>query len=200
MNMQRFSPEEVEKIKEEYVSQIVVPKNLSGTQYLLCPVGLVGAGKTTVVKPLAEKLGLVRISSDDIRKLLKDHGYDYEMTLEIAMRIAVDFLGQGYSLALDADCAGEKARQVISQAVQKFGVKTVWIHINPPEEFILNKLRHYPHTWLFKDADDAIANYRARKPLHEKLDMPFVYVFDTSQSDLTRQLEEGARAIEKVLN
>ncbi|MDE1944098.1 MAG: hypothetical protein KGH97_01205 [Patescibacteria group bacterium] len=46
-------------------------------QVFLAPVGRVGAGKTTVVKPLAERLGLVRISSDEIRKLLKERGLGY---------------------------------------------------------------------------------------------------------------------------
>lgn len=197
--MKPITPEEIDTIEKEYRSQIAVPEHQPSVQYLLCPVGLVGAGKTTVVKPLAERLGLVRISSDEIRKLLWEHGYGYEMMMDIAVRIAMEFLRQGFSLVLDADCAGEKGRKIIDRAVEEFGVRVQWIHINPPEEFIINKLTNYPHTWLFRDADEAIANYRARKPLHEKLDMPFTYVFDTSAPDLDRQIDEGARAIEKAL-
>ena len=73
------------------------------------------------------------------------------------------------------------------------------MHVNPSEEFILNKLRTYNHTWLFKDADEAIANYYWRKLLHEHLSMPFVYTFDTSRDDLPHQIEEAIEKIERAL-
>ena len=67
--------------------------------------------------------------------------------------------------------------------------------INPPEEFILNKLRNHKPTWLFKNADEAIKNYEARKPLHQNLDFDFAYTFDTSKPDLDEQIEEATKII-----
>ena len=62
---------------DDIEKNIVIPEP-KGEKFLLCPVGIIGAGKTTVVKPLAEKLGLVRISNDEIRKTLKEAEYDLE--------------------------------------------------------------------------------------------------------------------------
>ena len=46
-------------------------------ELILCPVGLVGAGKTTVLKPISKILNLVRVSSDEIRGILKQEGYNF---------------------------------------------------------------------------------------------------------------------------
>ncbi len=81
---------------------------------------------------------------------------------------------------------------------EEYGAFSIWIHINPPEEFILNKLRTYNHTWLFKDADEAIDNYMRRKHLHEHLPMAFLHTFDTSREGLGEEIEETAHKIEST--
>lgn len=197
--MRKISNKVIKQIQAEYLAQFVIPKKISQLQYLLCPVGLVGAGKTTVLKPLARRLNLIRISTDEIRKLLADSGFGYDFVAKIVENIATKFLREGHSLALDADCAGKNGKELIKKAVKKFGVKIIWIHINPPENFIINKLLRYKHTWLFKNPEEAIQNYFARKSLHKYLNMPFVYTFDTSKNNLTKQISEAAILIEKAL-
>ena len=83
---------------------------------------------------------------------------------------------------------------------KELGIKIIWIHINPPEKFIINKLKNYKkHSLLFKDSEDAINNYLERKPLHKKLNFPFIYNFDPSRPDLKSQLKEATSIIEKEL-
>ncbi len=185
-----------ELITKLYIDQLIVPSERPKRQFFLCPVGLVGAGKSTVMKPLADRLHLVRISTDEIRKLLKEQGYNHVRTAEIAYGIIRDFAQKGYSIAIDADCAGSSVADTIKQAAKAIGAEVLWIHINPPEDFIINKLKNFNHTWLFKDAQDALASYYRRKPLHEKLDFPFIYTFDTSRTDIPQQLNDAVRAIE----
>ncbi len=187
------------QIKDAYISQLVIPNQKPDRQFFLCPIGLVGAGKSTVIKPLAERFQLVRISTDEIRKLLKERGYNAVKTADLAFSIISDFAHKGYSIAIDADCAGKNVSESIMRSVNAIGAKVAWIHIDPPEDFILQKLINFKHTWLFKNADDAIENYYRRKPLHENLDYPFLYIFDTSRSDLFLQLEEAAGVIEGFL-
>lgn len=177
-------------ISSLYKSEVVVPLEKPSVQMILCPVGLVGAGKSTVIKPIAKKLSLVRISTDEIRKLLKENGYNYTRVREIAFMIISDYLSEGYSIVIDADCVDREARRGIAQLVEKYRLKTVWIHINPPEDFIIDKLKNFRHTWLFKDAEEAIDIYQKRKPLHEeylKL-ISFDFIFDTSKKDLNEQV------------
>lgn len=189
----------LERITKLYVEQLAVPSERPERQFLLCPIGLVGAGKSTVIKPLVERLHLVRVSTDEIRKLLKEQGYNHIRTSEIAYSIISDFARNGHSIAIDADCAGNNVADTITQSAKTIGAKVVWIHINPPEAFIINKLKNFQHTWLFKDADEAIANYYRRKPLHEHLDYPFIYTFDPSRPDLPKQLNEAVKLIEAFL-
>ena len=113
--------------------------------------------------------------------------------------IIQNFAKQGYSIAIDADCAGHNVAETIKKAAQSIGAQTIWIHINPPEEFILNKLKNYKHTWLFKDSDDALASYYRRKPLHEELDFPFAYTFDTSKNNVAEQIEDAASVIDALV-
>ncbi|MFA5184933.1 MAG: hypothetical protein WC551_00400 [Patescibacteria group bacterium] len=189
---------ELAELITDYEKTLSLPDDIRKPQLLVCPVGLVGAGKSTVIKPLSDKLGLVRISTDEIRHLLKDRGFTFALVEEIGLYLLKKNLIFGFSVAIDADCAGS-ASKFIQQVPQKFPkAKIVWLHINPPEEFILNKLKNFKHTWLFKDADEAIANYFRRKPLHDHLDMPFLYTFDTSRPDLEKQIEEAVGLIEGI--
>ena len=165
---------------------------------MLCPVGLIGSGKTTVLKPLAKKLGLVRISTDEIRKMLKERGFSYDGDENIAFAVGKHFIGKGYGIAIDADCVRLSKKKKIERFAKKLSMPIIWIHINPPEKFILNKLKNYPHTWLFKDARQAIANYKARKPLHKNLNFDFAYMFDTSRPNLKQQIKEAADIIKRL--
>jgi predicted kinase len=179
---------EVRNILHKYRNSLVVYEKKSVRQFFLCPIGLVGAGKTTVLKPLAEQLQAVRVSTDEIRKILKDKGYNYDFAREIAQKIIEDFAKGGYSVAIDADCVNKK--DDIEKLAKKVGAKIIWLHINPPEEFIINKLRNFKNGWLVEDNEEMIRNYFERKPLHQKLDFSFLYVFDTSKNNLKEQIKE----------
>jgi len=196
--MEKIPNEVYERVRSAYLKQIRVPGTKPQRQYILCPVGLVGAGKTTVIKPLAEKLNLVRISGDEIRKVFKEEGFGYDRVRELMFVLVESFLEKGFSVAIDSDCASEESREHIKEAEERSGAKALWIHINPPEAFILRKLKHLTPNWL-GTAEAMIENYYRRKPLHELLDLPFLYTFDTSRGDLDRQIEEAVSTITESL-
>ncbi len=179
-------------IKNKYLQQIVLPTEKPSKQYLLCPIGLVGAGKTTVVKPLSEMLSLVRISGDEIRKLFKEQGYGYDRVHDLAFELIDHFLTRGHSVCIDSDCAGNIER--IKKVAGKLDIQIVWIHINPPEEFILNKLSNLKPNWL-GTAEEMIANYHERKSVRKDIDLDFTVVFDTSRSDIQEQIESSVSII-----
>lgn len=173
-----------------FKKSIVLPAFKPKKQVILAPVGLVGAGKSTVVIPLSEKLSLVRVSNDELRKLLQFHGFNYVRTRELTRRLIREFLKEGYSICIDSDSIDAIAEEEIRTCCQIFSATAIWIHINPPEAFIIHKLTHYKHTWLFRDAEHALKVMNVRKLLHEEY-LPhkkFYYVFDTSQ-DIVAQIE-----------
>ena len=188
-----------EEIKAVYLQQMELPSTIPPVQFLLCPVGLVGAGKTTVVKPLAKQLDLVRVSGDELRKLIKERGYTYDRMKPMSYDITTHFLSAGYSLAIDSDCAPADNQAKIAEVARTYHLQVIWIHIDPPEEFILNKLSHLTPNWL-GTAEQMVKNYHARKPLHEHLDhLRFTYTFDTSRADLPQQIEMGCEALEQAV-
>src|SRR3989344_2120515 len=134
--------EQEREVMQEYKKSLVVPQHPKRKLFMLCPVGLVGSGKTTVVKPLCEMLSLVRISGDDIRRLLKERGMGYEPLVPITKILAEEFLAQGVSVAIDSDSVSPRNRKIIAEAEEKYGALPIWVHVNPPEEFFLNKLRN----------------------------------------------------------
>ena len=186
---------EKNRIKNLYEKGLTIPRDKPERQILLCSIGLIGAGKTTVIEPLSKKLNLIRFCTDDIRKLLKENGYGYESAQDINVQLVRKYLKAGYSVAIDGDSASEHSRKLIAETEDNYNIKAIWIHINPPEEFIINKLRNFKHTWLFRDGEHAIENYYERKPLHKNLDMSFVYTFDTSRSDISKQIDEAVNLI-----
>ncbi|MBU6321540.1 AAA family ATPase [Patescibacteria group bacterium] len=170
-------------------------------QIFLAPVGRVGAGKTTVVKPLAERLGLVRISSDEIRRLLKELGHDYKPLRSIARTLAFDLARAGYGIAFDKDCANPETKAMIEEIAAERSARVFWLHINPPEAFILNKLRTYDHTWLFKDAEQAVGNYfdQKRRRAEENTHIDYFAEIDPSRLDLPQQLADVENRIRTAL-
>ena len=181
-----LSDAQMEKIMDLYINSIEIPEIKNESLVLLCPVGLVGAGKTTIITPICRKLNLVRISTDEIRKILQERGFNFVRTIELALKIIDHFLEKGKSVCIDADCISPRAQNYVKKTQREYNTLPVWIHINPPEEFIINKLRNYDHDWLFRDADHAISEYQRRKPLHEEhlQDIKFYFEFDSSKSNL----------------
>jgi len=193
---------DLKKIEGLYNKKIIIPRKKNKVQILLCPAGLVGAGKTTVVRPISDKLNLLRISTDEIRKILISKKFNLLRTTEIASNLVVKYLKQGYGIALDADCVSPSVQRDIKKLQKEYNVIPIWIHINPKEKFILNRLKSYNHTWLFKDEKDAVDNYKRRKPLHKKYlgDIDFYSKFDTSKDNLNMQISEFVNKIEKDFN
>lgn len=195
------APKEVlEEVEKDYEQTLTIPDHTQSPQWMLMPVGLIGSGKTTVVKPLAEHFGLIRISTDEIRERLKRRGYTYEGAREISNALAQKYLGLGYSLAIDANTGSTFGLQHNEENKEAFPhVRYVYIHINPPEEFIVDKLRTREHSWLFRDSNHALESFFENKKNFTLPDLPFVYTFDPSRDDLSDQLNEGIQAIENAL-
>ncbi|MCX6787650.1 MAG: AAA family ATPase [Candidatus Kaiserbacteria bacterium] len=196
-----YAPKEVlEEVAREYERTLVIPDRRPSPQWMLMPVGLVGAGKTTVVKLLAEHFGLIRISTDEVRRRLKSRGYAYEGCREITHELSKKYLSLGYSIAIDANTGSPFGLEYNKKTKDAFPhVRQIFIHTNPPEAFIIDKLRHYRHTWLFKDGEHAVERFNVHKKNFSIPDVPFVYTFDPSRNDLPEQIQNGIAAIKNTL-
>lgn len=190
------------EIESAFKESLEIPAIKSPKQLFFCPVGLVGAGKTTVTKPIAKRFGLIRLSSDELRKMLKENGYDYSPVKEIGLRIATEYALKGYGIAFDMDCGNPEVKDYVEAAAKKLGAKAIFVHVDTPQEFIFEKFRKHPPSWLADDPQKMIENYNSQKEKRAKEDTKFgfLYTFDTSRDDVAEQIEECVRKIERAFN
>lgn len=189
----------VDRVEAEYEKTLSLPEEKPARSFILCPIGVVGAGKTSVVRPLATRLSLVRISTDEIRKIFKEHGYGWDRVRELGTRLAEKYIRFGYSVALDADCLGRA--QQLKDFSKENSVPLVWIKVDAPEEFIIQKLARFSGPSIFASNDAVIQNYRESRLRHEKepFTEPFVCIFDTSRDDLPQQVAECSEKITEAM-
>jgi len=179
------------EIENDFRKSLYIPVGKPPQQIFFCPVGLVGAGKTTVTKPISDALGLVRISSDELRKRLKENGHTYESVKEIGKRVATDFINEGYSIAFDMDCGNTEVKSLIDAIIKEKGITALWVHVDSPEEYIFEKFRDHSPSWLADNPRSMIDNYKTQKKKREEEEtaFDFFFTFDTSKSDIDRQIE-----------
>lgn len=193
---------ELKIVIEKYEKLIEIPKKISLYQFILAPVGLVGSGKTTVIRPLSRYFSLIRISSDEVRVILKslyNTSYTQNDVLYIITFLLKKYIKMGYGVAIDSNC--ENKKDLISKLIKEFNIKVIWININPPESFILEKLANmnYLPGHVFKDANQALNTYLKDKPIQRNLDMNFLSEIDTSKKDLEREILDTQNKIENFL-
>ena len=188
----------LETIQSEFENQLLLPNIQSNTQFLICPVGYVGAGKTTVVSPVAKTLNILKVSSNELKKLLQESGNGFERAREILFPILTRQIHAGRSIVLDMDCGNPHTAAWIRHAERVYDIKVFWLHVNPPENFIVEKLKNFKHTWLFKNGQEAVQKYFEQKAhrKQEKQLMKFFYTFDPSRADLQLQIATCVQQIQ----
>jgi len=196
---------ELKAIADEYYTSLSrSPEAQQKPQFCLCVIGLVGAGKSTVLRKIANHLPIIRVSGDEVRKMIYEKGLpevSAEILAEMNAITVSRLVGEGYRFAYDNDFAHPDIRSIMLAERQKSSVPVFWIRVSPPEQFILNKLRAHPQpTHLFKSTDEAITRYYQRKELHtaqaaELARLPYLYTFDTSAPDLDEQVAAAVRII-----
>jgi len=188
------------KIKEEYEKILIIPVLKPSPQFMVCPIGLPGSGKTAVMKSLSEKFPIIRIHADQIKILLKKYNHSIDFAFTIAGKYIKKYLEAGYSIGIDGDCANPITVEKILKEKEKYGLKIIWLHVNTSEDFIIKKLSQINYTWgIYNDAQDAIKDYFFKKQLHQNLNFPFLYTFDISKKDFPIQIEEAVKKINAYL-
>jgi predicted kinase len=194
----------VDEVRELYESSLFIPPAVPGHNFIICPVGYIGSGKSTVLDLLGKRLSFVRISTDVLRKMLRERGdFDSNHAREIGYQFILKYAEEHRNVAIDANCSrfykGGDYEASFNEIIKRSTVKVFWIHINPPEEYIIEKLQNYNHTWLFKDGKHAVERYFVRKSEVKKEGIPFIYEFDTSKNDLQEQVDKAADLIKAQL-
>lgn len=196
-------PDRFQEFVDRYISSVQVPDRKTKNPFILATAGLIGSGKSTVIKPLAKKLGLVVISTDSVREILRSAGFNFAKAREIAVQADNHFHSLGYGIAVDANSGSKLGIEITKNVRREQQVPVVWIHVDTPEAVVLERLRARKKDWLFRDGDHAVSEYYRNKELNKdmlKEKLPFLYTFDTSRTDIDAQIEEAAQIIEKAVS
>lgn len=191
-------------IELEFKNSLKIPIIKPTKQFFFCPVGLIGSGKSTIAKIISERLNLLRLSTDELRRILKENEYDFELVGETGLRIANEFARLGFSIALDLDCGNPQVKEFVEKIARDLNAKVVWVHINTPEEFIIKGLRkdHHFRAWLADTSEKMIDNYYVQKEkrIRENTSFDFLCTLDNSRSDIDMQIDECEQKINHYIN
>lgn len=119
-----------QKAKENFIKTLDVKNRKTKKPIIVALVGLVGSGKSSVAKKLAELIGAIVIEGDAIRVKLRELKEKYEKARTIAEDAALKVVKEGGNVILDSDFVDPKKRASIRQKARKAGVKLVFIRIH----------------------------------------------------------------------
>jgi len=111
---------------------------------LIAVSGLPGTGKTYLCNKLAERLPLIILESDALRKtLFPVPGYSATENKRLFKTIYLlieRLLTKGISLILDATNLTEKNREYLYSIADRFHVKLILVCVNAPPEIVKERL------------------------------------------------------------
>ena len=158
---------------------------------LLAVSGLPGTGKSYFCSQLAERLPVVILGSDALRKVLfATPGYGAQESSRLFQTIhhlIEELLKKGISLILDATNLSERHREYLYSIAERLGVKLILVRVEAPVEVVRDRLEsRLGDSGNKSDADWAV--YQRMKSSAQKISRQH-YAADTSR-DITPVLDK----------
>jgi predicted kinase len=158
--------------------------------------GLPGTGKSYFCQKLAERLPLVILESDALRKVLfPQPGYHPQESARLfrALHLLIErLLKRGISLALDATNLSERFRERLYNIAERLGVRLILVRVEAPPEVVYQRLKVRQQAASPEGKSDADwAVYQKMRATAEKLRRNH-YAVDTSR-DITPVLDKVVR-------
>ncbi len=197
---QELDDKNLEIVGDECERLIKFPDKKLAKQIIIAPVGLVASGKSTVIKELQKDFPLASVSTDKIREVLKNKGFNNIRTQEIAYHLSAKLVAKGYSLVVDADCAPPYVQALLKEMRRKYDISVLYIHIIASEAEILKRLDANNQQRDYK-GEKAIEVYNRRKQeFHSNLSINFFAEIETDSSDSHPQLSELKTKLKDFIN
>ena len=160
--------------------------------------GLPGTGKSYFSQKLAEKIPLVILESDDLRKVLFSRpAYSQEESsylFRICHSLIESLLKKGIPLVLDATNLAERNREYLYSISERLGIKLIIVRIVAPPEVVQERLQSRAHQPASRsDADWEV--YRRMESEVEQITRNH-HVVDTSR-DITPVIDRIAKEIKR---
>lgn len=160
--------------------------------------GLPGTGKSYFCSRLAERLPVVILESDALRKaLFPSPSYSPQESSRLfrAVRLLIErLLKKGNSLILDATNLSERHREYLYSIADRLGVKLVLVRVEAPPQVVHERLKaRREGLSVVGESDADWAVYQRMKPSVQKIRRHH-YAVDTSR-DITPVLDKIVREV-----
>jgi len=158
--------------------------------------GLPGTGKSYLSKRLAERVSLLVLESDALRKtLFSKPSYSFRESAQLYRtihRLIRELLNKGIPLILDATNLSGRFREQLYGIADRLDVRLILVRVEAPPEVVYQRLEDRARdTESMSDADWAV--YRRMRPLADRIRRNH-YVVETSQ-DITPILDKIVREV-----
>lgn len=165
---------------QDFLSRLSLPEIKAVKPFIVATIGLVGSGRTTVARMLAEKLnGAVLVQANSARFLLKEAGLPWgENVRQVLKGVATDLLKRDYGIVFDGNASDAEDRDNIEEIAEKTGARVFYVRINiEPELAKQREEQKYNDTsWVssfenfrVNTTDKMLKNIDDRVELHQKL-------------------------------
>ena len=160
--------------------------------------GLPGTGKSYFCSQLAERLPVIILESDALRKtLFSSPGYSSQESLRLfrACHLLIErLLKKGVSLIFDATNLSERYREYLYSIADRLDVKLVLVHVEAPPGVVYERLKaRQENSETKSDADWKV--YQRMKPSVQKIRRNY-YAVDTSR-DTTPVIDKIVRQVSR---
>ncbi len=165
---------------------------------LIVVSGLPGTGKSHLCHKLAERLPLIILESDALRKVLftppEYNSQESSRLFRALHRLVKGLLKRGMSLILDATNLSEQHREHLYSIADHLDVKLVLVRVEAPEQIVRERFKvrqREMNSRSYSDADWTV--YQRMKPLVQKIRRKH-YAADTSR-DITPVLDKIVKEV-----
>ncbi|TET17949.1 MAG: ATP-binding protein [Dehalococcoidia bacterium] len=160
--------------------------------------GLPGTGKSYFCSQLAERLPVIILESDALRKtLFSSPGYSSQESLRLfrACHLLIErLLKKGVSLIFDATNLSERYREYLYSIAERLDVKLVLVRVEAPPGVVYERLKaRQENSETKSDADWKV--YQRMKPSVQKIRRNY-YAVDTSR-DTTPVIDKIVRQVSR---
>lgn len=169
--------------------------------YLIVVSGLPGSGKTTFSRRLAQRLPVLLLESDALRKALfttPTHSLQESARLFRAIhRLIEEFLQKGIPVLLDATNLQEVHREPLYAIAERNRAHLILVWVEAPEEVVRQRLERRSRKEEASDFSDATWEvYLRMRTTAERPRRPY-FVVDTSR-DITPVLDKVVRLVRRL--
>ena len=132
--------------QKSFMEKLDISERKTKKPIVVAFIGLIGSGKSSVARELANQIGATVIEGDDIRIELRKQKERYERARAIAEDVALEVIKKGGNIILDSDFVDEKKRASLREKARKAGVRIVFIRTHCDLDVVVGRVLSAPYS------------------------------------------------------